>query len=238
MSGFKRFFVLEVSQNTVVEGEEFLHAVNVLRIRKGEKIYLCDQTGEEYLAEITEIAKKYFCATLISKSVNQCQAKSQVTLVCGYLKGDKTEMVVQKATELGVERIIVFSSEFCSAYMNENKLQRLRRVAVEACKQCGRSKVPEVIYCDTFIKALEEGKKAENKLFACEFATKNEVDYGSLQGSTSIVVGSEGGFSNEEYQKALDNGYKTVYLGKRILRAETASIALTAIVMNALGELG
>ena len=94
-----------------------------------------------------------------------------------------------------------------------------------------------MIYKKDFASSLDFVKDYDNKLFACEFATKNQADFSSLKGKTAIVVGSEGGFSKEESDLALEKGFTTVYLGKRILRAETASIALTAIVMHALKEL-
>ncbi len=237
MADLRRFFVDRLSDFPVIDGEEFRHAVSVLRIKEGDDVIICDNSGMEYLAKITKINKKDFISEVYEKRENKTEPKTSVTLIAGYLKGDKTELVVQKAVELGIKNIIVFSSEFSSAYMNENKLTRLNRVSVESAKQCGRAISPTVIYCATLKEALEQGCSSKNKLFACEFADKNEVDYNSLNGSTTIVVGSEGGFSKEEYQTALDMGYKTVYLGKRILRAETASIALSAIIMNALKEL-
>lgn len=237
MSGFRRFFVDKVSDVTVVDGEEFKHAVSVLRIKVGEKIYICDSCGKEYVAEITSINKKEFLAKTLQESVNVCEPKSNVMLICGYLKGDKTELIVQKAVELGVNKIVTFSSEFSSAFMNDNKLNRLNRVAVEACKQCGRAKVPNVLYAETFEKALEYGNEYQNKLFACEFAESNKADLFNLNGSVAIVVGSEGGFSQKESELATSLGYQTVYLGKRILRAETACIALSAIVMHSLKEM-
>ncbi|MBQ7339886.1 MAG: 16S rRNA (uracil(1498)-N(3))-methyltransferase [Clostridia bacterium] len=237
MSDFRRFFVQEIYPQTIVEGEEFFHAVNVLRIKVGEKVLLCDGTGKEYLAEISSIEKRSFTANIIEERLNECEPKEKVTLIAGYLKGDKTELVVQKAVELGVSKIVVFSSKFSSSFINENKLNRLNRVSMEAVKQCGRAIVPKVEYAETLEKALSFGDSCKNKLFACEFAKANEVDFSNLNGSTAIVVGSEGGFSNEEYQLALEKGYKTVYLGRRILRAETAGIALTSIIMHSLGEM-
>jgi hypothetical protein len=94
-----------------------------------------------------------------------------------------------------------------------------------------------VVYEDSFAGALKHGENSKNKLFACEFANSSEVDFKSLNGSTAIVVGSEGGFSKAEFELAKSMGYKTVYLGKRILRAETASIALLGIIMYSLEEL-
>lgn len=237
MAGYRRFFVESVADFTVIEGEEFRHAVNVLRVKEGERILLCDNSGYEYLAVINKINKKDLVAKVEEKALNQCECKEDVLLIAGYLKGDKTELIVQKATELGVKKIVVFSSEFSSAYMNDNKLERLNKVSMEAAKQCGRAIAPKVVYANDFKSALEYGSEYVNKLFACEFATKSDTILNEMQGSTAIVVGSEGGFSVEEGQLASQMQYKTVYLGKRILRAETACIALTAIVMNALGEL-
>ncbi len=237
MSGFRRFFVDAVTDLTVIEGEEFTHAVSVLRIKQGENIYVCDNAGNQYLAIVQEIKKKNLIAKIIERTPNECEAQTEVTLVCGYLKGDKTELVVQKATELGVKNIVIFSSEFSSAYINDNKLNRLKRVAVEACKQCGRSKVPTIEYAERLDLALDKCQNVDNKLFACEFANKNEVSFNCLKGNTAIVVGSEGGFSEKEYKTALEKGFSTVYLGKRILRAETASISLLSIIMFSLGEM-
>ncbi len=236
MADLRRFFVDKVFDVTTVSGEEFSHAVSVLRIRENEEIILCDNSGVEYFAKIDKINKKDFTTSVFDKRKSETEPKTKLTLIIGYLKGDKTELVVQKAVELGVSEIVVFSSQFSSAFMNENKLARLNKVSVEAAKQCKRAVAPKVSYAKDFPTALDFAKNAKNKLFACEFATKNETDFNSLSGETAIVVGSEGGFSHEEYSLAKSLGFSTVYLGKRILRAETAGIALSAIIMNALHE--
>ena len=236
MSGLRRFFVDSVSERTTISGEEFTHAVSVLRIKQGEDVILCDNSGIEYFAKIDTVNKKDLTVTVYDKRKSDTEPKNKATLIAGYLKGDKTELVVQKAVELGVSEIVVFSSQFSSAYMNDNKLSRLNRVSVESAKQCGRAIAPKVTYADNFDLALTAGNNSKNKLFACEFAEDNQVDFSTLSGDTAIVVGSEGGFSQEEYQLALSKGYTTVYLGKRILRAETACIALSAIIMHSLGE--
>ena len=136
-----------------------------------------------------------------------------------------------------MKKIGVFSSEYSSAYMNANKLDRLNKVSKEATKQCLRSVAPEVVYYDTLESALRSAAGYENKLFACEFAQTSERDISKLRGSTAIVVGSEGGFSQAEAAGAKELGFAHITLGKRILRAETAAVSLTAIVMFALGEM-
>lgn len=239
MSALKRFFVDNIAETTELCGEEFEHAKNVLRLGVGDEVILLDNSGKEFTAVITLVEKKRMLLNVVREEVGNRETETDVFLLFGYLKNaDKNEFIVQKAVELGVKNIGVFSSEFSSAYMNENKLERLNKVAKEAAKQCLRSVAPVL----TYYKTLEEGLKAaenyENKLFACEFATESKADISALKGSVVMVVGSEGGFSRAEEELANHSGFASVTLGKRILRAETAAIALTSVVMFSLGELG
>ncbi len=238
MSALKRFFVDGVQPSTELSGEEFEHAKNVLRLGVGAEVILLDNSGKEYTAVIAQVEKKRMLLNIVREELGEREAKTEVCLLFGYLKNaDKNEFIVQKAVELGVKKIGVFSSEYSSAYMNANKLERLNKVAKEAAKQCLRATAPVVEYFDNLQAALESARAYENKLFACEFATESKRDVATLTGSTAIVIGSEGGFSREEEGLADGLGYASVTLGKRILRAETAAVALTSVVMFALGEL-
>lgn len=237
MSGLKRFFVESVGEMTTLCGEEFEHAKNVLRLGVGDEVLLLDNSGMEYTALIVEVTKKQMSLKTVGKAVGDKEAKADVALVFGYLKNaDKNEFIVQKAVELGVKKLVAFSSEFSSAYMNGNKLERLNKVSKEAAKQCMRSVAPQVEYFDTLQGALVSVAGYENKIFACEFASESKCDLSALQGSCAIVIGSEGGFSKEEETLANECGFASVTLGKRILRAETAAVALTSVVMFSLGE--
>lgn len=238
MSALKRFFVDKIESVTSLEGEEFEHAKNVLRLGVGAEVILLDNSGKEYTAVVAQVEKKRMLLNIVREELGAREAGTEVCLLFGYLKNaDKNEFIVQKATELGVQKIIAFSSDFSSAYMNENKLERLNKVAKEAAKQCLRAVAPTVSYCDNFADALEQASGYTNKIFACEFATESKCDLASLHGSTALVVGSEGGFSREEEKLAAQNGFASITLGKRILRAETAAVALTSVAMFALGEL-
>ena len=239
MSGPRRFFVPRAEEETLLEGEEFEHAKNVLRLCVGDEAVLLDNSGKEYSAVVSEVGKRSMKLHVLRVNEGDREAATEVALLFGYLKNaDKNEFVVQKATELGVKKIAAFSSAYSSAYMNENKLERLNRVARESAKQCLRSVAPEVQYFPTLEGALRSAAECRNKLFACEFAERSEADLLSLSGSTAVAVGSEGGFSRKEEALAKSLGYSSVTLGKRILRAETAAVALTSVVMFALGELG
>lgn len=239
MSALKRFFVDKIEDTVELCGEEFEHAKNVLRLNSGDEVILLDNSGKEYTAVIAQAEKKRMLLNVVREEVGEREPKADVCLLFGYLKNaDKNEFIVQKSVELGVKKIGVFSSEFSSAYMNANKLERLNKVSKEAAKQCLRATAPEVVYFDALEKALSSADGYENKLFACEFATESKADIAALTGSTAIVIGSEGGFSREEEELANALGFASVTLGKRILRAETAAVALTSVVMFSLGELG
>ena len=239
MSSLKRFFVDKIEEIVLLQGEEFEHAKNVLRLGVGDEVILLDNSGVEYTAVIAEASKKQMLLNVIGKAMGDKEAAVDVALVFGYLKNaDKNEFIVQKAVELGVKKIVAFSSEFSSSYMNANKLERLNKVSKEAAKQCMRSVAPCVEYCDNLSDALSAVDGYQNKLFACEFATESKANVAALEGSTAVVIGSEGGFSREEELLASKMGFASVTLGKRILRAETAAVALTSVVMFSLGELG
>ena len=239
MATLKRFFVENIGETCILSGEEFEHARNVLRLGVGDEVEVLDNSGKRYTAVIASATKKEMLLNILSVTDGDKEAATPVALAFGYLKNaDKNEFIVQKGVELGLQKIVAFSSTFSSAYMSDNKLERLNKVSKESAKQCLRDRYPVVEYADTLDKALDELSGYDNKLFACEFADASEVDISALKGSTAIVVGSEGGFSREEADLAKAKGFALVSLGKRILRAETAAVALTSVVMFSLGELG
>ncbi|MCM1441741.1 MAG: 16S rRNA (uracil(1498)-N(3))-methyltransferase, partial [Roseburia sp.] len=204
---------------------------------EGDEVTLLDGSGAEYSAIIARVGKSEITLHVTGMHPSKSEPNADVLLLAGALKGDKTELVVQKAAELGVKKVGVFASRYCAAYMNENKLERLNKVSREAAKQCRRAVAPEVVYFDKFEDALESAAGYESKLFACEFL---EAGGGKLKlkgSSVAVMVGSEGGFTQEEFKLAKSFGFDGVSLGKRILRAETAAIALTSIVMYEMGEL-
>ena len=153
MAGLKRFF----GENIVVGGEfelvgeEFEHAKNVLRIGEGDEVILLDGSGKEYTSVCSRVQKKSLVFHVLRADEGGREPMNEISLAFGYLKNaDKNEFIVQKAVELGVSRLIVFCSDYSSAYMNANKLERLNKVAREATKQCLRSVAPTVEFCQSF----------------------------------------------------------------------------------------
>lgn len=231
-----RFFVKEIDNTkALIEGEEFNHLSRVLRLKNGDAIEgLC---GDYILqGKICEMSNKQAVVEITSKEVNCANPKNRVVVFQGLPKGDKMDLIVQKLSELGISEIIPFESSFCIAKPNSSKIDRLNKISEQACKQCGRSIPLVVAEALSFKKLLEKIKEYDTVLFANE--TEKKLTSKDVNGTVAIIVGSEGGFSEKECQDIVDAGAVSISLGNRILRTETASIVMSALVMNMLGELG
>lgn len=234
----RRFFVTpdNVRGNTVtVTGDEFLHMTRVLRMKPGFKVIVCADDGKERFCTLREVGSGY--ALLDQDEVREADRKKiSLTLFCGLLKNSKTDIVVQKAVELGVDSVV----PFCSAYTAERKfnVERARRIALEAAKQCGSVWLSRVEDAVSFDEAVGRFEQFDEVFFAYEGERALSLKKAGVHGSKlALVVGSEGGFRADEVEKAAANGACIVTLGRRILRAETADIVGAALVMDAAGEL-
>lgn len=245
MSGARRFFADGVSLGgeCLLTGEEFEHARTVLRVREGDEVILLSGDGKEYSSIVTSVGKKEIALHVVSSQPCDKEPRTEIALYFGFLKNaDKNEFAVQKAVELGVSRIVLFASDYSSAFLSENKAERLQKVAREAAKQCLRAVSPKIEVLSSFDEVISDAKRYGKRLFACEFADKSDEPLSALneEKATSgvcVIVGSEGGFSEREAEKARENGCSFVSLGKRILRAETAATALLSVVAYQVGEL-
>lgn len=234
----RRFFVTnsDISGNLVTLcGDEFLHMTKVLRYKVGYKAVILANDGVERLCTVSEISKDYATLTIDEEKVVDGK-KSKLTLCAGLLKNNKLDFVVQKGVELGVDEIIPFTS----ANTAENKFNRERaeKIALESAKQCGSVYLSKIGELKTFDEVVKSFSDFDEVIFAYEYEKNVRLrDIGLHAGNILLVVGAEGGFTPEEVEKATANGAKIITLGKRILRAETASIVLSALTLDNLGEL-
>lgn len=218
-------------------GEDAHHISRSLRMAAGETVTVCDMQGNEYDCVLEGFFDKEVTARIVDKRHSENEPTCYIRLFQALPKGDKLDSIIQKSVECGVSQIIPFQSERCIVKIKgdseEKKNQRRQRIASEAAKQCGRSVIPEVKESVDFSSMLELAKGSELSLFCYEGdgtlplgailkeeASKNG---GNLPKSISIIIGSEGGFSQAEVQKCRNAGMKMTGLGKRILRTETAS---------------
>ncbi len=239
----------------VIEGDDARHLLQVLRHKTGDRLIVFDGTGLQYELQLVSTDRNKAFGRILRKYDPETETKTKVILYQGIPKTDKMDFIIQKSVELGVFQIIPIITEYSVLQLKdrniENRLERWNRISREACKQSGRVAVPEVLKPIVWKDALNqwikmqgtagegsylpvlcyenESKKCLKDLFICY-----NIDHVSKVG---IFVGSEGGFSNEELQYAVENGIKPVSLGKRILRAETAAIAVISIIMYEMGEM-
>ena len=236
----RRFFVDKTEQPFLkLAGNEYKHLAEVLRARIGDIVVLCPNDGRDYEYAVKAIDKTSATLEYIRDYPNKTETDATLTAYIALLKGDKTELAVQKLTELGVRRVVPFVSDF--TVQRSEKTDRLKRAAHEASKQCGRAIIPEVGDVIPFDRILSElDKRFDAVVFAYEGAYADgkrlrEIINGDEK-SVAMIIGPEGGFSEKEVRALADAGHMPVTLGKRILRAETASIACAAVIMNLLGE--
>ena len=234
----RRFFTNETAlgaDTITLTGDEFLHMTKVLRYKVGFKAIVCLNDGYERHCTITEIGKD-FALLKVDESKKVDRKKVSLTLYAGLLKNNKLDFVIQKAVELGVDRVVPFT--YINSVEKNFSLERARRIALEAAKQCGSVYLTEVAPLENYAQVLEEIPNFDTTLLAFEEEYEQSVKTVDLKGSNiALIVGSEGGFDIASIQHARRKGAILVTLGRRILRAETASIVLATLTLDKLGEL-
>lgn len=238
----KRFFIDNQDiLNSVIKitGDEFVHMTKVLRTQPDEKIICITGDDFDYICELTKIERHQAEAKIIEKKQNLCNPKIVVDVFQGLPKGEKTDFIVQKTTELGAGSLILFESDFTVAKIsNKSKLERLQKIAKEACKQCGRSRSLEIKNQIKFTEIEKFLTGYDIILFFNENARGEEtfdrlVDNIKKSKKIALIIGAEGGFSNNEIAFINSLNLKNIFnisLGQRILRTETACISAVAFI--------
>lgn len=227
-------------KQAVIDGEDGRHISRSLRMRIGEALTVSDGSGYDYDGEIEEISGDVVTVRLLAQYKNQSEPTLRVTLYPGMPKGDKLELVVQKATEMGACGITpVLTDRSVSrpdAKSAAKKQDRLQRIALEAAKQSGRGAVPQVGTMTSFKEAVQNAKGTKILFYEGGGLPLSKcLPTGETE--ASIFIGPEGGFAPEEVEFAKENGVITATLGPRILRTETAPLAALSILMYITGNM-
>lgn len=229
----------------VITGADVNHIRNVLRMRADEEVLIADGQGAEYRCKLTDLGENEVRAQILWKLDGNAELASAITLFQGLPKSDKMDLIVQKCVELGVDRIVPVSTKRAvvklDAKKEQTRLKRWNTISESAAKQSGRGVIPEVSGVMSFEKALEEAKKLDVLLIPYERAehmaetrrVMGEIRPGQ---SVGIFIGPEGGFEESEVEEAVAAGAKAITLGKRILRTETAGLAVMAMLSYLLEE--
>lgn len=239
-----RFFVESVEPDFVeITGEDARHIALSLRMKNGENLVLCDGKGREAEAVIREAFPESVVLDILERRDSAAEPETEVILYQALPKFDKLEYIVQKSVELGVSKIVPVLTSRCISRPDEKtmkkKLERLQKIADEAAKQSGRGKLPKVGGLLPYKNAVLEMAKAETPIFFFEHAKYplHEIMEKRSGKTIAVMVGSEGGFSDDEAKFAAEHGALIASLGPRILRCETAPVAAISAIMYAAGEM-
>jgi 16S rRNA (uracil1498-N3)-methyltransferase len=236
-----RYFSSHIQDGTAFLAEgDAKHLCVVMRAKPGDMVTVCDGHGTDYTCAVRTATPTEAQLEILSTQRSASEPSVSVTLYVGYPKGDKLELIIQKAVELGASRIVPFFSRYCTVTpkKEEQKNIRYNRIALEAAKQSGRGVVPVVDMPLTYAQMLAQTAQLPLSLFCYEAGGEpllSRLD--GAPGAFSIITGSEGGFSPQEAAQALDAGCVPVSLGPRILRCETAPLAALAVAMALTGNL-
>ena len=227
------------TQTTItLAADEARHLRDVLRLKPGDEVYVFDGLGHEFRCSVSN-AKRDSAELHIEEEVEPAKPESQLQLnLCvALLKGEKFDLVVQKATELGVTKVKPLITRHADIHLRDaadatKRVARWQRIAMEAAKQSGRAFVPEI----SLPLAFEAALKVEG--VGVMFSERGGQALKSLPGARAMtaLVGSEGGWADEEIEAAQARSFHIVTLGGRVLRAETAAIAVAVLMQNRFGD--
>ncbi|MBP3703562.1 MAG: 16S rRNA (uracil(1498)-N(3))-methyltransferase [Lachnospiraceae bacterium] len=239
-----RFFVPYHQINETegyIEGDDVNHIRNVLRMRPGEHVVLSDGRGYDYICQLGELLPSRICCSVLEKRAAISELPVKITLFQALPKKDKMELIIQKAVELGVSRIVPVQTKRCVAKLSdkkkaEKKQARWQAIAESAAKQSGRGYIPEVSEAISFNEACSEAAALDFVMVPYELCETMQGSFEAVKKaaaskSVGVFIGPEGGFERGEVEKLIANGAVEISLGKRILRTETAGLTVLSVLM-------
>lgn len=239
----RRFFAppsaFNFGKRTVtLASDEARHLREVLRLKAGDEVQVFDGEGKEFRAAVSQ-ARREFAELEIRDEIDAMRPESplELTLAVALLKGEKFDLVVQKGTELGVNQFVPLITRYADIRLRDEadgakRVARWQRIALEATKQSGRAVVPQVTMPVPFESVIRD-----NSCLLFSERDGQSLDTDSKLLSVTAIIGSEGGWSDEELDQARTSGVPIVTLGGRILRSETAAIATAALLQHRYGDL-
>ena len=229
----------------IIQGDDVKHITNVLRMKPGEELLIGNGIDTKYICKIIEMDKHQVVTEILEEDRTPSELPIKITLFQGLPKGDKMELVIQKAVELGAYEIVPVAMKNCVVKLDEKKaaakVKRWQTIAESAAKQSKRMIVPEVKMPMTYRQALDYGKTLDYNLIPYENengmdAAREKVNACRKYKHIGFYIGPEGGYDPSEIELADEAGFPRISLGKRILRTETAGLAVLSILMFAIEE--
>ncbi|MEW6729753.1 MAG: 16S rRNA (uracil(1498)-N(3))-methyltransferase [Acidobacteriota bacterium] len=247
MAGHRFFVPAEKihSETALIEGDEAHHLRRVLRLAVGDEVRVFDSSGREWRAVIEQTSIQQVILRLLEPFDNEVESPIAITLAQGLIKGERFELVLQKAVELGISALQPFTSRYTDVQLSEaraeKRLERWQRIVLEATKQSGRRRLMSILPPLSWAELIRQINRPA-LLFAEQGGhslTSISDQLKTLQPTAiTAIVGSEGGWSREELAQAEAAGFHLVTLGPRILRTETAGIMAAVLLQYLYGDLG
>ena len=239
-----RVYVAQALQSGMrcrIAGSAANHLLRVLRLGVGTAVTLFDGTGGEYAARIESVLKDAVVAEVGAHAATERESSVHLTLAQGISRGERMDWVIQKATELGVRRIVPLitlrSVVRLDARQAQRKLQHWSGISIAACEQCGRNRVPELAAPLELREFLADAASAATLAVVLAITASTRIRELDRRERITLLVGPEGGLAEEERSAAIAAGFRPVQLGPRILRTETAAVAALAALQQAFGDL-
>ncbi len=239
-----RFYVEQeqISEKTIrISGSDVNHIKNVLRMKPGEKIIICNGQGKDFYCIITGESDGDILTEIEKVCDTETELPGKIYLFQGVPKKDKMELIIQKSVELGVFKIIPVMTKRTIVKLEDRKkelkkVERWQAIATSAAKQSNRGIIPVITETMSLKEAFQYAKAIECKLIPYENAvditkTKEIINSINRDSSIGIFIGPEGGFEESEIQLAIKSDIRPITLGRRILRTETAGLAILSMVM-------
>lgn len=231
-----RYYVAEpiTAEHARLVGEEAHHLLHVMRARAGDELVVFDGSGAEWQGRVSQIDRNAVDVALLARREIDRELSFELTLATALPKGDRQRWLVEKAVELGVRRLTPLVTERGVAQPTDKALTRLRRAVIEASKQCGRNRLMEVSQPVVFFDYLAAPSASGIRRALADpsgnqsLGSLLEIPDGQALRGLAIAVGPEGGFSDDEVATAVSRGWPTFTLGPRVLRVETAAMAIAA----------
>ena len=243
MSTSRLFCPIQLRANTELSlgGEQARYVGRVLRLRPGDSLTVFDGTGGEYSATVGNVTKQELNLIVGGHVSRNMESPLRLQLVQGISRGERMDIVVQKATELGVHRITPVLTDYSVVKLDPERAAKRRnhwqKVAQSACKQCRRNVVPAIDAPLPLLDWFADNQGADKLQLILQADAKDAMPAIDLQGNDlSILIGPEGGFSQAEYERAAAAGLQAVKLGPRVMRTETAALAALSIAQANWGD--
>ncbi|MFL6600583.1 MAG: 16S rRNA (uracil(1498)-N(3))-methyltransferase [Steroidobacteraceae bacterium] len=232
---------LQTGRRLTVEGTAGNHIARVLRLRVGDTLTLFNGRGGEYAGSIEEIRRDTVVVSVLERRDVDRESPCQLSLAQGVSRGERMDWVVQKATELGVWQIAPIFTERSVVQLDAKqavrKLQHWRSIAVAACEQSGRNRVPHITEPVRLYELLEQRTSSGTALLLSPGAPLRIADIASATADITVLIGPEGGLADVEQEAAIKTGFAPVRLGPRVLRTETAAVCALTLLQQKFGDL-